>query len=92
MGTEYKLKFKYESRTDLASFLQTLPYFVEFEIESNMFNYRIPSNLQNMPNIAVQIEDEGLYLCDYGVGDMLASWLKPLFQAYGNVQIIDYES
>lgn len=92
MGVEYKIRFKHQEKQDVDSLLRALPHFAEFDAEWKMYNYRLPDNPGQMPNVAMQIEDDGLYFCDYLMPpDMLNQVAEIIRQKYGEAEVEKYE-
>lgn len=92
MGTEYKVKLKYKDATQIDTFLRALPFFSAFEEQWKSYNYREENNLGKMPNAEIRIEDEGIYLCDYGMSRHLFGLMITNFVSrFGSLQIEDYE-
>jgi len=93
MGNEYKIRFEHEDEEELDSLLRVLPHFADFNIERRYYNYRMPDNLEGMPNAVIQIEADGLYFCDFLMPqDMLNQVTAIVKRKYGNAHIEDYES
>jgi hypothetical protein len=56
MGNEYKIRFEHEDEKELDLKLQSLPHFAEFDLKRRFYNYRVPNNLEGMPNAVIRIE------------------------------------
>ncbi len=92
MSIEYKVIIEYKDTEPIDKFLRNLPCFTGFDKEWNSYNHREENNTGKMPNAEIKIEDEGVYLCDYGMSRQLFGLIVTnLISQFGRVQIEDYE-
>jgi len=92
MGQEYKVKFKYQG-PQLDSLLRTLPFFVAFDEERQVYCYRTEGNTGTMPSVEISVETDGVYLCDYGMFAQFFGIIIVRFVShFGSVQIEDFAS
>lgn len=91
MGKEYKLRFEHQSE-NIGGLLRSLPFFAEFDEEWASYCYRTEDNMKTMPSVEIRIEDDGIYLCDYGASmHLFGSVVTEFVSRFGRVQIEDYE-
>jgi len=92
MGVEYRVRFKRRDVAALDAYLRSLPCFSEYDGEWRSYNYREQASTGNMPNAEIRVEDDGIYLCDYGMSrHLFGCVVTALVSRFGSVQIEDYE-
>jgi hypothetical protein len=91
MGVEYKIKIE-RIPPDLNKQLRSFPFFAEFDETFASFNYREHTETNVMSNAEMRIEEDGIYLCDYGMSTSLfGSLMREFIFRFGSIQIMDYE-
>ena len=80
MGDEYKLSFEVDARDAVERLLETLPSFDrKYEIRGRtVFEFRTKSSAGEMPSATAEIEDDGIYFCDYGTGAEILEELEQI--------------
>ena len=92
MGREYKVRFDNPNTPSIDTFLRSLPCFAGFDESWKSYTYYEEDNMNDMPAAEISIEDEGIYLCDYGMSEHLFGLIvERLIAQFNRVHIEDYE-
>ena len=89
MGYEYKLKLGVGCGENIETVLKALSsYDKSYEVGGRVcHDFRIETNIGEMPSATVEIEDEGLYFCDHGTGAEILNELQRILAVrFGPVQ------
>jgi hypothetical protein len=80
MGDEYRLNFRLDSKEGVARLLETLASFHrKYELHGRtVFEFRTESSAGEMPSATAEIEDDGIYFCDYGTGAEILEELEQI--------------
>ncbi|MEX1039645.1 MAG: hypothetical protein WDZ51_03370 [Pirellulaceae bacterium] len=66
MGIQYQIKFAHQSELELDAAIRELPYFVDFDPPSRLYNLWLEPDRAipgEMPDAWVAIDSDGIYCC-----------------------------
>lgn len=91
MGYEYTVNFATD--TEVYDLLKSLPYFESIQRFQGreQFIYRLPENQGQLPSGLAEVQDGGVYFCDYGGGnEILKELIFRVGLGYKKLEVIDH--
>ena len=93
MGYEYTIKFEIDAVEEVEELLKALAHFQGVKLLENrkQFYYRSPNNSGQLPNGLAEIQEHGVYFCDYGEGaEILKELVFRIGLGYKTLEVIDF--